>query len=249
MTRFAIDGGALRRHVPEGEWAAVGATRDLGLLEPLAVPSDQAVAESQLPDGELAEVADLVAGRGELHLEVATSAGGLGVLASGGLSATAGALVVRRCATQVGVELLPEVEASVFPVDRLVAEVLRTFPSAPDAWEDRSPVRLPAEQAARWRRLTQDGTPERAVVLDQLGWAHSPEVLDQLVDDLRGTAQVTVTCGDRAAQRHWLLAGPGWVAVHVDGTEVVHQPVGRREIERTLVFDLAGLLAREAVHG
>lgn len=246
MTGFAVEHGALRRHVPEGEWAAAGAGLDLGLVEPLPVPTDAAVAEA---DPELVEVAALVAGRGELRVEIATSAGGVGVLAAGGISATAGALVVRRCATEVGVDLLPEVEASVFPTDRLVAEVMRAFPPAPDAWEDRSPVRLPAEHAARWRRLTETDSPERTAALAQLGWASTPDVLDHLVADLRGTAQVTLSRGDRTAQRHWLLTTPGWVAVHVDGSDVVHQPVGRREIRRTLVFDLAGLLAQEAVHG
>lgn len=261
MTTLAPEGGALRTRLTEGRWAAAVATvvgRPLpGWAAPNLPASDpDTVASEPGPvqpdeDSDLPDLADALAlrSRAALVVDVATTAGPGGVLAELTTDLTTVVSVARRVRVpdgpSPGLRLVHGVEVSVAPVDRLLAEVLHLFPPVP-APERLEEVEVPEELTVSLARALRTGD-RRTVdaVCEDQGWGAVPEVLRALVQELLGSATVTVRRpGAGPVLGRWMLTRPGWVELVRTRSETVrHVPRDRDDIARTLVTAIGGAVS------
>lgn len=264
--------GALRVRLGEPDWRALfgraGIDSDSSALRPLALADHVEELASADVDEALVEAARLAlagADSGALvALEVTTASRSRGVFAAlasdGASAASAVRAVVVPDDPEGQTRLAPGVEASAFPTDGLVGEVMRLFPpEVPDPTPvpvdarsfERQPVAqlvaqlvaLPQTDALVLARALQAGDDTLAgEVAAQCGWSRVPDLLVALAEEVRGNVTVTLRVAgtDTIGVRRWLQCGLGWVAVSVEGERVTHELRTREQIAEDLVFWLTG---------
>jgi hypothetical protein len=246
----ALDGG-LRVRLDEPDW--VGLLRAAGVAgtpSPLA-PIDDVRPSGSTYDGALVEAAALTIGPAALRLELVTTSGDRGVLgAVGSDGRTAGAairVVALPDAASLEAAPVPGVELSVFPAERLVQEVLRTFPpdgmAMPLAAGEPDEVALPQNLAVTLSRALQQGDDKLArTIARQCGWDDVPDLMQAVGEDVRASAAVTISVAGSATVQlqRWLQCRLGWVEIGLHDGEAVSRLRTREQIQQTLVTALTG---------
>lgn len=243
--------GALRVRLDEADWAAALAAAGVsGSGSPLA-PIDGTAPAGAAYDGALLETAGLALGPAALRLEVATTSGDRGVLAVLGCDGRAGAGAVRVVALpspgSIEASPVPGVELSGFPAERLVAEVLRTFPPdgvvLPLADGEPEVVALPQNLAVTLSRALQQGDDQVAAgIARQCGWPSVPDLMQAVSEDVRASAAVTLSvAGSSTVQvQRWLQCRLGWVEIALSEGDSVSRLRTREQVQQTLVTSLTG---------
>lgn len=204
-------------------------------------------------DWALLEAAGLAVGPAALRVELATTCGERGVLGVIGCDGRAAAAAVRVAALPTRERLeaspVPGVELSGFPAERLVSEILRTFP--PDGVVlpllDGEPdqAALPHNLAVTLSRALRQGDDQVArTIATQCGWDSVPDLMLAVNEDVRASAAVTIrVAGSSTVQvQRWLQCRLGWVEIDLrDGTAVSRLRT-REQIRLTLVRSLTGAL-------
>ncbi len=245
-----VDGSAVRTHLDEEAWARAVASAGTPPLpewaSPRAVPGEGVEDGDGNGHGGIEETL-AVRGRSVLLVEVATTAGEAGVLGELATDLTTVSGVARRLsvapgAGPVGARALTGVEVSATTADHLVAEVLRLLPPAAEP-EGLVEAEVDEELTVALGRAlrTGDAATVDAVCRDQ-GWPEVPQVLRALVQELVGSATVTVRRhGAGPVVGRWMLTRRGWVElVPTPRRTVRHVPRTREGIARTLVTALGG---------
>ena len=233
---------ARRARLEEGEWAALAADSTAPLPD-WAAPLPEVSPDPSPADALLGEALALRAAPA-LVVDVATSAGEIGLLAEVTTDLSGVVTLVRRLAVTPGApdatRRLGGVEVGATGASHLAAEIVRLLPDAPDTG-GRHEVEVPEELTVALGRAmrTGDATTVEAVCADQ-GWSEVPAVLHAVVHGLRGSAVVTVRSPGRGPlAAEWLLTETGWVElVLTDRATVRHVPRSRADIARTLTSAL-----------
>jgi len=253
--------GALRARLDEREWALarVGVRGLPGWADVLPVDRDGSAVDRP-EHGEVDPVDPALRGAVEaggaavVTVEVAAVAGERAVLAVLRADTRAGSGLARGvdvvpAAGLAGTTPRPGVEVSVFPVGRLVAEVLRHVPPAP--------VRTPAAAATVPEELTVAlaralRTGDRTTVdalCAELGTDGPPAVVDSAVRSTDGSLVVTIRSLGRTdvSTLSLLRCDAGWVELTRTADErVTHTPRTRADVRTALLHDLTGRLASAA---
>jgi hypothetical protein len=248
---FAADDGALRVRVDESAWVGLLVAAGVsGTGSPLA-PIDGVPADPGPYDAALREAAGLALGPAALRIELATTSGDRGVLGVLGCDgrAAAGAVRVVALPTADAVEAapVPGVELSAFPAERLVAEILRTFPPdgvvLPVADGEPDVVTLPQNLAITLSRALQQGDEQVAAgIARQCGWESVPDLVRAVSEDVRASAAVTLgVVGSATVQvQRWLQCRLGWVEIGLSDGASVSRLRTREQVRQTLVESLTG---------
>ncbi|VTR76767.1 hypothetical protein [Cellulomonas hominis] len=247
--------GALRARLGEREWALVSTGVDAlpGWADVLPVDRDGSVVEP--PEDGAADHVDPVlrgavqaGGAALVAIEVAAVAAERAVLAVLRADARAGSGLARGvdvvpAAGLAGTTPRPGVEVSVFPVGRLVDEVLRHVPPAPVRTRAAAAT-VPEELTVALARALRTG--DRATVdalCAELGTEGPPAVVDSAVRSADGSLLVTVRSLGRTdvSMLSLLRCDAGWVELTRTLDErVAHTPRSRADIRTALLHDLAG---------
>lgn len=252
-TVLVADGRAVRAHLDEEAWAravvSAGTPPLPGWASPRPDDGGRPTGAGDAPEAEDGDVAETLAvrGRSVLLVEVATTSGAAGVLGELATDLTTVSGVVRRLtvsagAGPAGARALTGVEVSATTADHVVDEVLRLLPAVP---EPGSLVEAEVDEeltVALGRALRTGDAPTVDAVCEDQGWPDVPEVLRALVQELVGSATVTVRRhGAGPVVGRWMLTRRGWVElVPTPRRTVRHVPRTRDDIARSLVTALAG---------
>lgn len=152
---------------------------------------------------------------------------------------TAAAVIQRARITAEGsTQVDPGAEVSIFPVDAVLAEILRCVPSRPDfAPEDHVEHRVPWEAAAAIARDNE--SPEAQYAMALVGWGELPEAVASVLGSVTCEVAVTMTSSQGTALRRWISGDSGWLGMGFAGQELVLEPSTRADMTRALTRDLA----------
>ncbi|MGL5864416.1 MAG: hypothetical protein ACRCYX_00910 [Dermatophilaceae bacterium] len=191
-----------------------------------------------------------------LAVEVASTAGGVGLLGEVATDLATVVAVARRVhvpdgASATGATGVLGVEVGVTTVAHLLGEVLRLLPPAPDP-ADLEEVELPEEHTvALGRALRLGDTATVSAICAGNGVAAAPEVLRALALDLRGSVVVTVARrGGGLVLGQWMLTGRGYVeVVRTSSATIRHVPCSRADIGRSVLTAVTGAASAVCASG
>jgi hypothetical protein len=193
--------------------------------------------------GVLDEVRRLLGGQSSmLRAEVVSRLDGRGLHARLALGTKSGAGVVERIdARDTGRPMVAEgLEVSVFPAERLVGEILRLIPVPAGSADPASePVRVPWEVAAA---IAAEGGSATRFIYRSMVARGADNVLRPLMGQISAEAAIALTGAVSVIARRWLRGGSGWVGAAVEAGELVLVPLGRSEMRRALISDVARLI-------
>ncbi|WP_282946141.1 hypothetical protein [Cellulomonas endometrii] len=247
--------GALRARLDEREWAMASAGVDglPGWADVLPVDRDGSAVDPP-GDGAAGHVDPALRGAVEacgaalVAVEVAAVARERAVLAVLRTDTRAGCGLARGvdvvpAAGLAGTTPRPGVEVSVFPVGRLVDEVLRHVPPAPVRARTTAAT-VPEELTVALARALRTGDRTTVDALcAELGTDGPPAVVDSAVRSADGSLVVTVRSVGRTdvSALSLLRCDAGWVELtRTTDERVAHTPRSRADVRTALLHDLAG---------
>jgi hypothetical protein len=128
-------------------------------------------------------------------------------------------------------------EVSAFPAEHLVGEILRLIPVAAGPVDPASePVRIPWEAAAA---ITAEAGSTTHFVYRSIVPRSMDNVLRPLMGQISAEAAIVLTGAVGVIVRRWLRGGSGWVGAAVEAGDLVLVPLGRSEMRRALISDVA----------
>jgi len=130
---------------------------------------------------------------------------------------------------------------SVFSSSEILERILSVMPPRPNfADGDRAPIRAPWEALAAFANAP-DGV-AASCVRDMLDWDPVPECLVSIQQSVHAEFTVMITAGGVTSLRWWISGDAGWVALGMEGGEVLLLPSTEDDCALAVCDDLAAAL-------